>query len=181
MTALRIRPAPLVLVDRFRWALGSRRARAFGSRFSIAAALACASCEPTLVVGTWTCNADSEGPLPPADTSKREALELPWETGFENGFCDYADTGGLCYANPAASYELVSSPVRSGTRAAAFHVAGDTALDGLQARCARHGVLPEAAYYGAWFYVPTAVTSTNNWNLFHFDGDGADVHHDLWD
>ncbi len=109
-----------------------------------------------------------------------EPVMLPWETGFENGFCDYADSGGLCYANPAASYALVSSPARSGSRAAAFQVAGEEG-DGLQARCARHGILPQAAYSGAWFYVPVPITSSNNFNLFHFDGNGADVHHDLWD
>lgn len=84
--------------------------------------------------------------------------------------------------NPLASYEIVTTPVRTGTRAAAFHVAGDyPAVDGLQARCARHGILPEAAYYGAWFYIPDSVTSTDNWNLFHFDGSGKDVQHELWD
>jgi hypothetical protein len=44
----------------------------------------------------------------------------------------------------------VTSPVHSGSSAAAFHVAGDyPGIDGLQARCALDGVLPEAAYYGA--------------------------------
>ena len=166
-------------VDRLLSAPDSRQAGDFGSRLSIAVALLCLSCEPTLVVGSYTCSADA-GPLPPADTSITEAVELPWETGFEDGFCDYADSGGLCYANPAASYELVDTPVRSGTHAAAFHIAGVEG-DGLQARCARHGILPEAAYYGAWFYVPVPLTSINNFNLFHFDGEGADVHHDLWD
>src|SRR5690606_7528712 len=86
------------------------------------------------------------------------------------------------YANPEASYAIVSSPVHSGAFAAAFQVTGDyPARDGLQARCARGGSLPEAAYYGAWFFVAAPVTFTDNWNLFHFDGNGADVHHDLWD
>lgn len=166
-------------VDRWLRARDSRRRGDFGSCSSIALALVCLACEPTLVVGTWTCSVDSEG-LPPADTSVTEALELPWETGFENGFCDYADAGGFCYANPSASYEIVTSPVHSGMYAGAFHVAGLEG-DGLQARCARHGILPEAAYYGAWFYVPVPITTSDNFNLFHFDGGGADVHHDLWD
>ena len=25
------------------------------------------------------------------------------------------------------------------------------------------------------------MTFTNNWNLFHFDGNGKDVQHELWD
>lgn len=166
-------------VGRIRRTLGVPVAR-LKRRLGTGLVLTCLSCEPTLVVGSWTCDPDSGGPLPPANAIATAPVELPWQTGFENGFCDYADPGGLCYANPAASYELVDSPVRSGTRAAAFRVAGEEG-DGLQARCARHGILPAAAYYGAWFYVPQPLTSTNNFNLFHFDGNGADVHHDLWD
>lgn len=180
LLAARAYRALLVSVDRRLRAFSSRQAEDFGSRLSVGAALVGLACEPTLVVGSWTCSPDSDGPLPPADTSVTEELEVPWETGFEDGFCDYADSAGFCYANPAASYELVTSPVRSGTYAAAFHVAGEEG-DGLQARCARHGILPEAAYYGAWFFVPAPLTSANNYNLFHFDGNGADVHHDLWD
>ena len=46
------------------------------------------------------------------------------------------------------------------------------------------GVLPTAAYYGAWYYVPTAATNSGNWNLLHFQGaDVADgtASHGLWD
>lgn len=134
-------------------------------------------------MGTWNCSADNQATEPPvAEADAAETLEVPWETGFEDGYCGYAKAGGFCYANPEASYDLVTSPVHSGRHAAAFQVAGDyPTVDGLQARCARAGQLPQAAYYGAWFYVPVEVTSTDNWNLFHFDGNGADVHHDLWD
>lgn len=166
------------------WKRPARRsslARAFDSRCSILLLLGSLSCRPDLIVGSWTCD-DSGASVPPAEqTAPPEELELPWHTGFEDGFCGYADPGGFCYANPDASYELVSSPVHSGDHAAAFHIPGDPNRDGLQARCARTGLLPEAAYYGAWFYVPAAVTSIDLWNLFHFDGNGADVHHDLWD
>jgi len=141
------------------------------------------ACAPELVVGRWDCvtpaegGASAAGDPPPAD----QAITLPWTTGFEDGFCGFYSAGGFCYVNPAASYEVTSSPVHSGTSAAAFHIAGDPAVDGLQARCARQGTLPAAAYYGAWFFIPDAVTATDNWNLFHFDGDTADVKHGLWD
>jgi hypothetical protein len=48
----------------------------------------------------------------------------------------------------------------------------------------RQGVLPPAAYYGAWYYVPAPAVNTGNWNLFHFQGanvpDGTFAH-GLWD
>lgn len=148
------------------------------SRLSVGLALTCLSCEPTLVVGSLTCDSDNE-----PDSLVTEELVLPWETSFEDGFCGYTDAGGYCVVNAEAAYAIVTSPVHSGTSAAAFQVSGDYADtgDGLQARCARHGILPEAAYYGAWFYIPNPVTSSNNWNLFHFDGNGRDVQHELWD
>jgi hypothetical protein len=153
--------------------------KAFGFHISVAVALASLACAPDLVIGDWSCD-DSGRPTQPAEQSPIEELSLPWWTGFEDGFCGYAE-GGFCYANPDASYHLVDSPVRSGKYAAAFNVPGDPAQDGLQARCARSGILPEAAYYGAWFFITEELASIDLWNLFHFDGNGAEVHHDLWD
>src|SRR6187551_76969 len=101
------------------------------------------------------------------------ALALPWSTSFENGFCDYAVASGYCYGDTRASFEIVSSPVHSGNSAAAFNIVVDDAFDGLQARCVRHGQLPEAAYYSAFFFIPSAPTFANNWNLIHFQGGGA--------
>jgi len=139
-------------------------------------------CEPELVIGAWPCAGSAYGgaanaspPVTPSDP-----VPLPWSSGFEDGFCGFT-TEGFCYTNPEASYEVVRDPVHSGTFAAAFHVAGDPTRDGLQARCAQQGVLPRSAYYGAWFYVPHAITASDNWNLFHFDGESAQVEHGLWD
>jgi hypothetical protein len=159
--------------------LPSKKALCF---FTVASVLGSSACEPELVVGRWDCVTSAEGGAssmedPPPD----QAISLPWSTGFEDGFCGFSRAGGFCYVNPEASNEITSSPVHSGTSAAAFHIAGDPALDGLQARCARQGTLPAAAYYGAWFFIPDTVTATDNWNLFHFDGDTADVAHGLWD
>lgn len=141
------------------------------------------ACAPELVIGTWDCSGLAQGGAanlaPPATPT--EPTAFPWSTGFEDGFCGFEATGGFCYANPDAAYEVVSAPVHGGARAAAFHIAGDPSQDGLQARCARQGMLPERAFYGAWFFVPTTVTASDNWNLFHFDGDTADVEHGLWD
>ena len=111
-----------------------------------------------------------------------ESLALPWSTSFERGFCDYAVTSGYCYGDTRASYEIVSSPVHSGDSAAAFNIVVDDAFDGLQARCVRQGQLPNDAYYSAFFFIPSAPTAANNWNLIHFQGGGATGPlHGLWD
>ena len=43
-------------------------------------------------------------------------------------------------------------------------------------------MFPEAAYYGAWYYVPAAAQNSGVWNLFHFQGGvpGQKLH-GLWD
>jgi len=145
-----------------------------------------AGCEPEAVVGSWTC---AEAPAPPdagttdAGSGDDLVVTAPWSTGFEDGFCGYASVDGFCYANVSASYGLVSSPVRSGKFAAAFTV--DSAvpdLQGLQARCVRHGTLPAEAEYSAWYLIPESRANGDNWNLFHFEGDdGVDGQHGLWD
>jgi hypothetical protein len=150
-------------------------------------ALCCASCEPTLVVGEWSCTTQAQDEAMSAleFPTPDEPVEPNWQTGFENGFCDYFESTGFCYANANASYELVDFPVHSGKWAASYTISGQDA-DGLQARCVRHGELPREAYYGAWLYVPANVTQTDNWNLFHFEGrekddPTPDEQHGLWD
>jgi hypothetical protein len=134
------------------------------------------ACEPQLMVGNWIC--EKEGGVPEAD--KRDLLALPWSTGFEHDFCDYTRTAGFCYSDEHASYETVTSPVHSGRYAAAFHVASDDDR-AIQARCVRQGVLPNAAYYGAWYFIPAYATNSNVWNLFHFQGGDSSAQHGLWD
>ena len=76
---------------------------------------------------------------------------------------------GFCYAFGAASYKIVDSPVHSGHYAAAFTVIAESDK-GTNSRCFRQGALPQEAYYGAWYYIPTLATNSDNWNLFHFQG-----------
>lgn len=129
------------------------------------------ACEPKLLIGTWACpQAISSERTDAAVALSRESFVLPWSTGFEDGFCDYAVVGGHCYADGQATYEIVSAPVHSGEHAAAFKVIADDSLTNYQARCVREGNLPPAAYYGAWYFVPFANTSTSLWNLIHFQG-----------
>jgi hypothetical protein len=134
-----------------------------------------AACQPDLRVGAWTCTTNSDAGL--AKTT--DPIAIPWSTGFEDQFCDYALPAGFCYAEPQASYTTVTSPVHSGQFAAAFRVTtSDTT--GHQTRCVRQGALPAAAYYGAWYFVPARATNTGLWNLWHFQG-GDPAGHGLWD
>jgi hypothetical protein len=109
------------------------------------------------------------------------SVNVPWSTGFEDGFCGYAPPMGFCFGTGSSSYAIVASPVHSGRYAAAFSVdsRGDA---GSQVRCVEDGVFPEAAYYGAWYYVPTPAVNNGLWNLFHYQGGlPGQTLHGLWD
>ncbi|HKO53713.1 MAG TPA: heparin lyase I family protein [Polyangiaceae bacterium] len=89
---------------------------------------------------------------------------MPWSTGFEDGFCDYTKFAGYCYGDQP--WVLVTEPRHSGRFAAEFKVKGGSEN---QTRCVRQGVLPESAYYGAWYFIPEALKETERaWNLWHF-------------
>jgi hypothetical protein len=109
-------------------------------------------------------------------------LPAPWKTSFDAGFCNIDDDAGFCYSDPDSSYRLVTSPVHSGTFAAAFDMDPSSVDRQRQTRCVREGVLPVEAYYGAWYYVPSDLTGAHDWNLFHFAG-GMPMTplHGLWD
>ncbi|MBN1612706.1 MAG: heparin lyase I family protein [Polyangiaceae bacterium] len=125
------------------------------------------ACEPTVVVGTWPC---AQAELNDDDAGSTAPVAFPWSTSFERGFCDYEPPGGYCYLEAAASYGLTTSPVHSGNYAAAFTVSSDPNSPGPQVRCVRQGILPESAYYGAWYYIPEDRDNKSAWNLFHFTG-----------
>ena len=151
------------------------------------------ACEPTLVAGTYTApgtdggangggGADACSAPPDYDpAAEGDLVDVPWTTDFENAFCDFVETGGFCYADPDASFEIVEAPVHGGRYAAAFSVTSDSSKNGWETRCVRQGVLPTDATYGAWFYVPSLAETTDNWNLIHFQGGAPDDWHGLWD
>lgn len=146
-------------------------------RWAAVLGLTLCGCERELVVGTWTCaqtvdaaqRADETTPVP-----------LPFSTSFEDGFCDYTQRAGFCYGDRLATYTTVTSPVRTGRSAAAFEIRSDDPA-AHQARCVVEGVLPEAAYYGAWYFVPRRATNSGLWNLVHFQGGDRSALHGLWD
>ena len=108
-----------------------------------------------------------------------DPIAIPWQTGFENGFCDYVDVSGFCYAEGDASFEVVAVPAHTGVSAAGFSV--NSADASAHARCVRQGTLPTDAYYGAWFYVPTPADEAGLWNLFLFQGHNGEALEPLWD
>jgi len=143
---------------------------------ALVAALSVAlACERELRVGEWVCN-----PNDAATPDRMAEVAAPWSTGFEAEFCDYSDQAGFCYGDPNASYTTVTSPVRSGHYAAAFHVNTDDA-QAHQTRCVRQGVFPTTAYYGAWYLVPARADNADLWNLLHFRGGDPSAQHGLWD
>lgn len=134
-----------------------------------------AGCEPTLLVGKWTCGAQNA-------PGREEPVIVPWSTGFEDGFCDYERSGGFCYSDEEdAAYSIVTSPARSGGFAAAFTVGTKEDDPGAQARCVVQGGLPTEAHYSAWYYVPEAPRNRGNWNLFHFEEHDGETLEARWD
>jgi hypothetical protein len=148
---------------------------------------AASACDPTVIIAERLC---PQSPSASPDSSAPDAgpafdpdgsVPMPWTTGFEDGFCNYTLPSGFCVATGSSSYTLVTSPVHSGQYAAAFTVPG-TLDGGSQARCVEQGVFPDAAYYGAWYFIPKSELNIGVWNLFHFQGGvpGTTLH-GLWD
>ena len=140
------------------------------------------ACEPDVVVGKRIVGEVDEcqpteagggaGPL-------EKVVEVPWSTGFEDGFCDYFRSAGFCAVDSAASRAIVNAPVHMGQSAAAYSIT--TAQGARQSRCFLEGVLPADAVYGAWFYIPELHQNVANWNLVHFQGGPAQPLRHLWD
>lgn len=143
------------------------------------------ACEPSLDIGSWKCTSaplfiPPDGSLLPA--GKDTTVVPDWHTSFEDGFCGYTEANGFCYTSSLAQLNVVTSPARSGRRAAAFTIDTDEGREGNQTRCVREGTLPRDAYYGAWFYLPRDTRAEVNWNLVHFQGAGDDgILRNLWD
>jgi Polysaccharide lyase len=139
-----------------------------------------AACEPSLVLGdlevaaseSTTCSGgEGGGPTRTGNgVYNEEPVPAPWSTSFEGGFCDYNDGAGFCYASDNSSFSVVQAPVRTGSFAAAFEVRPSATSDIRQTRCVREGELPRAAYYSAWYYLPSDFSGAESWNLFHFRG-----------
>jgi hypothetical protein len=144
------------------------------------------ACNSDLLVATWICRPSSSTSRPDSGLNYSSTwFDFPWSTGFENDFNDYSEGCGSCYSLGSASYTIVEAPVHSGRHAAAFTVIGDGTNAGpsTNSRCHRDGILPQQAYYGAWYYIPALATNSGNWNLIHFqggDGVGPDLFN-LWD
>jgi len=158
-----------------------RRVRCVGPFVWAALSPALSGCAPKVSAGEWQCSQESAGADggPPRAALLTDPVVVPWSTGFEDSFCGYTNVAGYCYGDQP--YTLVTEPHRPGGHfAAEFKVVGSQMQ---QTRCVRQGVLPESAYYGAWYFIPQALTDVKGvWNLWHFQGgDDPDSQHDLWD
>jgi Polysaccharide lyase len=149
------------------------------------------ACEPALVLGELPlvtepvgCTAGAGGAtgLNEDGVYNDGPMPAPWHTGFEDEFCGYRDGAGFCYADVNSAYGKVESPVKTGSFAAVFELRGGERVDDRQARCVREGVLPEEAYYSAWYYLPPGFSGAFDWNLFHFQsGQPGQRLHGTWD
>jgi hypothetical protein len=111
-----------------------------------------------------------------------DPIPVPWSTSFEGGFCNYNDGAGFCYADGNSSFSVTTAPTRTGANAAAFEMRRNAADGSRQVRCVREGLLPEVAYYSAWYYLPADFGGARDWNLFHFRGGQVGGRMDgLWD
>lgn len=138
-------------------------------------------CAPKLSAGEWECSGDagaSDGGTSTAP-AVTDPVAIPWSTGFEQRFCGYTELAGYCYGDSA--FTVVQSPHHKGRFSAQFS-ANATTSKLPQTRCVRRGVLPESAYYGAWYFIPEAPSQASVWNLFHFQGgDSPDNVRKFWD
>jgi hypothetical protein len=138
-------------------------------------------CSPELVVGKveqekQKCSPyGGEGGAPPLED---KVVEMPWSTGFENGFCDYEPE--FCYELNGATREIVSEPVLKGRSAAAFRVNVPSPPDESQTRCFLQSALPVDAVFGAWFYLNEYAETRGNWNLMYIQGTPG-INLGLWD
>jgi len=170
---------------RFKWRKRPSSVAFLRARYTTGSLLVALSmlgaCAPKVSAGEWQCSDDggaSNGGTPHVPVAT-DPVTVPWSTGFEENFCDYTKVAGYCYGD--RSYVLVTEPRHLGRFAAEFKVIG---AEMHQTRCVRQGVFPEAAYYGAWYFIPEPLKDVEvEWNLWHFQArDTVDeLHHDLWD
>lgn len=155
--------------------------RAFARAVFVGLWIPVSGCDATVDIGARFCPEAPQWPGDSGATPNPDAsVGLPWSTGFEYGFCEYEHPLGFCYSSGEASYSLVTSPVHSGRYAAAFTVNADSDGGETQTRCVQQGVFPDAAYYGAWYYIPTPTQSDGSWNLLFFQGGLPENRHGLW-
>ena len=138
---------------------------------SLAAVLALAGCDPRVNLGSL------------GDGS---ATTLLWKATFEPGdLSEWTGDGqgqtSRQNADPPAT--VASSPVHRGSKSGAFAVTTTGSVLSVS-YAFRNQPTPSAAYYSAWFYVPSTITVGSYLSLIHFNGsstgDGQKIEA-LWD
>jgi len=115
-----------------------------------------------------------------------ESPEMLWWTDHETGdLSDWTRDGGGTWTSLGGTLELVDSPVRSGKYALRASVSSNSPNVQSSGIGIREALMPNEACYSAWFFVPTAITTTSFWLFFKFrsrtafDQPTTDV--DMWD
>lgn len=115
-----------------------------------------------------------------------ESPEILWWTDHETGdLSDWTRDGGGTWTMGGGTVEPALGLARSGKYALRSSVTSSS--DALRSAGIgiREGLMPEEACYSAWFFLPTAVTTTSFWLFFKFrsrtvaDQPTTDV--DMWD
>jgi hypothetical protein len=127
-----------------------------------------------------------------------DASPIFFTTSFEDGYVaatvgaagDFTDFGpNGCYAGPGGAglinpsgpgYMPDPGPAHTGNYSGAFTI--NTVAGTAWARCFLNNGVPQTAYYSAWFYILSNVTSSTGWSLLHWQrplGDGGAAY--LWD
>jgi hypothetical protein len=99
-----------------------------------------------------------------------QSPDILWWTDNESGDTNdwTTDGGGYTWSSGGGTLSLSTEHSRSGRDAIKSTVVSVGAGVQSGACAVREGVMPAEAYYSAWFYIPSAPTSTNYWLLFKY-------------
>lgn len=115
-----------------------------------------------------------------------ESPEMLWWTDHETGdLSDWLRDGGGTWTSAGGTLELVNSPVRSGRYALRSTVTSNSMAVQSAGIGIRGALMPSEACYSAWFFIPSAVTTTSFWLFFKFRSrqvaDQPNTAVDMWD
>jgi hypothetical protein len=94
--------------------------------------------------------------------------DIFWKAGFETGnISEYSGYGDWIQQGTTPKYEVQSSIVHSGDYAVKFTI-DTSSLTSQAAYLFFWNTLPDAAYYSAWYYIPSNVEVQHWWNIMQW-------------
>lgn len=95
--------------------------------------------------------------------------DVLWTARFESGtFAEWTDSGGSADARSPNTIQVSTQLAHEGGFSAKLAVSTPTAGAQQSASFALSGVLPDEAYYSAWYYLPSRVSVGVFWILMKF-------------